>query len=443
MTYEFTNTIQEKILGLLWRDPDCYSLYSSCVKPKYFESSIHIDIAREVYKYWEEYKSPPTPEALEDICVNKICTTKNKKLILKEYIATVQRCSEVELSDSGYLRDKIIEFGRRQAMTEAILESAEIIKSGGQYSSIEDMVKKALLVGTELEDLGSFITENIEERFETYETGEEVIERIPTNMELLNKTLRGGLGRGEMGVIIAPPGRGKTTFLINMGASALREGYNVTHYSLENSEKVITRNYDQRILEKDMVYLKENATKSIKAIKKMTSILKGNLLIKRMITKRTTVQDIRAHIINGIKLKGFKPDVLIVDYGAILGSNKRFSEKRHIVTDIYEELRGLAIEFDCAIWTAIQTNRGGLSKKIISMADIAEAFEVAATADVMIALCQTIKEKKANQMRYFFTKVRDSSDSMVYKGKVDHNTKLMTMDKEVVEKIEDEADFEE
>lgn len=443
MIYDYTQSIQEKILSLLWRDPECYSLYSSCIKPKYFESSILIDIAREVYAYWDTYKAPPEKESIEDLCITKICTTKNKKLILQEYLATVERCSTYELKDIEYLRDKIIAFGRQQAMTEAILESAEVIKSGGSYNSIEENVKKALLVGTELENLGSFITDNLEERYETYKAGEEVVERIPSNMEFLNQVLRGGLGREEMGVVIAPPGRGKTTFLINMGAAALREGYSVIHYSLENSEKVITRNYDQRILDRDMVYLRENASKAIKTIRKLAELTKGNLLIKRLITKKSTVKDIRAHIIQCIKLKGFKPDVLIVDYAAILGSDKRFSEKRHIISDIYEELRGIANEFNCAVWTAIQTNRGGLSKKIISMADVAEAFEVAATADVMIALCQTIKEKKANQMRYFFTKVRDSSDSMVYKGKVDHSTKLMTMDKEVLEKIDDEADFEE
>lgn len=445
MIYDFTPKVQEKILALLCRDSSAYQIYNTCVKPKYFENGIHIDLSREIFHYWNEYSCPPTQEVLEELVSSKICITKLKRAIIKEYLDCVKNLYSVDMRDVEFLRDKVIEFGRRQAMTEAIMNSAEIITSStsDQYKEIEENIKKALLVGEDLSNLGTFITRNVEERFEMYKSGSEVIERIPSSMELLNTVLKGGLGRKEMGVVIAPPGRGKTTFLINMGAGAVREGYKVFHYTLENDEKVITRNYDNRLVQRNMMYLKEKTSKAVKVINAIRDVIKGELVIKTLITKKSTVDTIRSHINQVKKIEGISPDLIVVDYGAILGSNKRFTDKRNIISDIYEELRGLAVEFDCALWTAVQTNRGGLSKKVVSMADIAEAFEVAATADVLLALCQTVKEKKANQMRYFLSKVRDSKDSQIFKGKVDHETKTMTMDKEVIEKIEEDVDFDE
>ena len=48
--------------------------------------------------------------------------------------------------------------------------------------------------------------------------------------------LAGGLGRGEIGVVTANTGVGKSHFLVQMGANAMRCGKNVLHYTFELSE---------------------------------------------------------------------------------------------------------------------------------------------------------------------------------------------------------------
>jgi len=78
------------------------------------------------------------------------------------------------------------------------------------------------------------------------------------------------------------------------------------------------------------------------------------LLIKYFPTKSATVQTLSSHL-NQIELQGITPDLVIVDYADILRGIG--TEKRHILENIYEDLRGLAGEYEVPIWTASQANR--------------------------------------------------------------------------------------
>lgn len=442
--YSFTDSMQEKILTVLWRDSNSYFIYRECIKPKYFRKAVHIDLCRIIFEYWDRYEKPPTLDVLVEEVSQLLEKSKTKQNLEEEFIDTLTRMAQMNLEDLEYVKDQIIEFGKKQAMIEAVVEGAEIIEKNGEYEKVEELVKNAVRVGEDNSDIGTFVFENIEERLESYNKEEDVIERIPTSNELLNNIMKGGLGRTEMGVVIAPPGRGKTTFLIDTGSAAVKAGFNVVHYSFENNEKQITRNYDTRLLEKDIEYIKENTEKSVNALLNMNKLRKGQLVVKKYPTKGATINTIRAHLKQLEVVKGFVPDVIIIDYGAIIKPLNSYKEKRNVIEENYEDIRALADEFDAAVWTAAQGNRGSLSKKIVTIADLAEAFAIANTADFMIALCQTPKEKSKGVMRYFIAKQRDGSDHITLSGRVMHDIKKMIMDEVITvdDDMEDEDDWE-
>ena len=263
-------------------------------------------------------------------------------------------------------------------------------------------------------------------------------------MDKLDECIAGGLGRTEMGVCVAPPGRGKTTFLISLGAAAVEAGYNVLHVSLENNEKQILRNYDLRLLKKSMDYIKENVDKSIAAMFNIKKYRKGQLKVKKYPTKSVTVNTIRALLDQLKAVEGFIPDVLIVDYGMLLKPITNYSDKRTSIESTYEDLRAVADDYDLALWTAAQGNRGALSKKIVTMTDLAECFAIGNTCDIMVSLCQTAKEKSQGDMRLFLAKVRDNADSLILKGKILYEIKRLEFT-DIVEQSEgdDEEEDEE
>lgn len=442
--YKYTTQVQLKILTLLWRDEQSYNLYKETIKPKYFSKSIHIDLCRIIFDYYEKYGTSPTMDVLVEEVTQMCEKSKNKQKLEEDYLECVVHMAEMELHDIDYIKDKILSFGKRQALVDSILESAQILEkeSDAQYSKIEGLVKNALMVGEDVNDLGEDIYEDIEERFLSYLNDDDVIERIPTGMKMLDNALGGGVGRTELFVCIAPPGKGKTTTLISMGAAALEEGYNVLHVSMENNIKQIKRNYDLRLLKKSMNYIKDNVDKSIAAMFNIKKYRKGQLRIKKYSAKSASVATIRALLDQLKTVKNFVPDVLIIDYGMILKPAREYSEKRTGIEGIYEDLRALADDYNCAVYTAAQGNRASLAKKVVTAGDIAECFAIINTADVAMALCQTMKEKAQGIMRAFLAKNRDNPDGLILKGKILYEIKKIEFT-EVVEENEQDDDEEE
>ncbi|AYP68612.1 replicative DNA helicase [Exiguobacterium phage vB_EalM-132] len=442
--YEYSEGFQFKILALMARDRGFYVVYKDIIKPKYFKSAVHMDMVRIVHEHYDREMerakqkgtevNPPTTEVLWEE-VRKLTKHNARKKELKDiYTDTVLDIYEQDLSDAEYIKDSVVEFGKTRAIEEAILSSMqELEKENTDYEIIEDSIRTAVKVGEDISDLGIDYFENAEERMQTYSEGIDGVERIPTGLSGIDRVTGGGLGRGELGVVIAPPNRGKSFALTNIGAGGVSRGYNVFHYTLEMPEKQVARRYDNKLLLKDFNYLKEFSEKALVALKNLQSLIKGQLIIKKYRTNECSVDTLRSHITQVYMQKGIKPDVIIVDYADLLKPRRNYGDKRFELESIYLDLRDLGDEFDCPVWTASQANRGALDKKVITIADLAEAFNKANIADFMVALCQTIEEKDDDIMRWHVAKQRQGQANMTLEGDIDYLTANMTVLDEVVD----------
>jgi len=436
--YPFAEGFQLKILAMMARDKAFYTTFKEILKPKYFREDVHIDVARMIHEHYDrEHQrardkkteiNAPTLHVLWEEMKKLVVPNKVKNAIRHDYENCLLDIMEAELTDAEYIKESVIEFGRRSAMEHAILESAEDIGKGNpDYPKIEDRIKEAVRVGEDIGDLGVDYFEEAEERTARYEQGIDGVERVPTGLIGLDKVLKGGLGRGELGVIIAPPNRGKSFGLTNIGAGAVLEGYNVAHFTGEMPEKQVTKRYDNRFTGKDFQYMKENRSKVLTAIMNIQKHRKGRLFVKKFRTSQTTVDTLRSYLTRLRIEKGFKPDVIIVDYADLLQPRRNYSDRRFELESIYLDLRDLADEFNCVIWTASQTNRGGLDKKVITIGDLAEAFNKANIADAMVALCQTVEEKQEGTMRWHVAKHRDGEANITLDGEIDYPTANMVV----------------
>lgn len=434
--YQFAEGFQLKILALMARDKSFYAAYRDVLHPKYFRKDVHIDFARILHDFYEvELKrsqtkktpiSAPTPEVLWEEMQKLVRNNEKKKKIRHEYEDCIADIIEVDLSDAEYIKDSVVKFGKDAAMRHAILESVDHLEKG-DFESINEIVGKALMVGDDLSDLGTDYFETAKERTELYAKGTDGVRRIPTGLAGLDKVLHGGLGDGELGVVIAPPNRGKSFALVNIGAGALLEGYNVVHYTLEMPEKQVAKRYDNRMTKKDIGYIKENADKILQSLMNIQQHNKGKLIIKKYKTKGCTVDTIRSHLTRLKMEKGFVPDLIIIDYGDLVEPRRNYSDKRFELESVYLDLRDLGDEFGCPVWTASQANRGALDKSVITIADLAEAFNKANIADFMAALCQTTEEKEEGTMRWHIAKHRDGEANITLDGDIDYPTAVMSV----------------
>ena len=400
---QFGHVFQAKIISSLLSDKKFIQTICDILEPEYFDSDANKWIAKEIRDYFFEYKTSPTL----DVMKVKIDGMDNDILQVSVVDNLKESWRNVESTDLLFVQEQTLEFCRNQVMKNAIMDSVDLIEVG-QYDQIKKIVDEAMKAGSD-RDLGHEYIEGIEERL-TKSTRD----TVKTGWDPIDEVMDGGLGKGELGVVVAPAGIGKTWCLQSIGANAVKEGLNVVHYTLELNQNYVGLRYDtvfSGVTTSDIKYYQDD-------VKKKIDQLKGTLLIKYFPTKSATVQTLAAHL-SQIEIQGTKPDLVLVDYADILKGMG--TEKRHILENIYEDLRGLAGEIECPIWTASQANRSSLEEEVIDATKVAEAYSKVMIADFVVSVSRKVEDKIANTSRFHVIKNRFGIDGITFPSSMNTN----------------------
>ena len=147
---------------------------------------------------------------------------------------------------------------------------------------------------------------------------------ITTGWDEIDGICKGGLGNGELGVVIAPTGAGKSMVLVHLATQAILKGKTVVYYTLELKDTVVGQRFDCCITD---VTLHEHRERQKEIITKIKD-LEGTLIIKEYPTKSASVQTLKNHI-EKLRKRGIEPDMVLVDYADLLRPVRSSSEKRH------------------------------------------------------------------------------------------------------------------
>jgi replicative DNA helicase len=224
----------------------------------------------------------------------------------------------------------------------------------------------------------------------------------------------GGLAPGELGVVMAPAGIGKSWLLINIGANSLKNGKNVIHYTLELNENYVGQRYDSVLTGIPAQNLKNYQDE----IENKMKTLNGELTIKYYPTKSVGVMGLKAHIEKSIML-GKKPDVVVVDYADLLKVNSK--DKHEALEELYEDLRGMAGEYQVPIWTATQANRSALEEDVIEADKIASSYGKVMVSDFLMSLSRKVEDKMSGTGRGHVIKNRFGPDGITLPCKINTN----------------------
>jgi replicative DNA helicase len=240
---------------------------------------------------------------------------------------------------------------------------------------------------------------------------------VPTGLDEIDRKeiLNGGLGAGEIGVIVAATGVGKSHFLTMLGANALKQGKNVLHYTFELSETAVGVRYDSNLCDMESNQVIDRKDEVLAKYKDMQL---GRLIIKEFPTNSASIYTVRSHI-ERLDVKGFRPDIIVIDYADIMRSTRQYDSLRHELKLIYEELRGFATEKGIPIWTASQSNKEGSNSDVVDLSNMSEAYGKAMVADVVLSISRKSHEKATGWGRLFVAKNRAGRDGLVYPIKID------------------------
>ena len=395
---------QVKVLAAMFTDRLFLQQISDIIRAEYFESDANSWLLDIILTHFREYKTPPSKDVL------KVKITEIENDILKatvlEQLKDVFRFMESD--DLTFVKDEILKFCKNQEIKQAIMDSVSLLKHGN-FDEIKSKIDSAMKAGADT-NIGLEYVTDVAARY-----NEAARHTITTGWDVIDDLMDGGLAPGELGVVMAPAGIGKSWLLINIGANAVKDGKTVIHYTLELNENYVGQRYDSVFTGIPAQNLK-NYRDDIEA--KMLT-LKGDLIVKYFPTKSVGVMGLKAHIEKTIML-GKKPDLVIVDYGDLLKVNIK-KDKHEALEDLYEELRGMAGEYEIPVWTASQAGRSALEEDIIEADKIASSYGKVMVADFLMSLSRKVEDKMSGTGRGHVIKNRFGPDGITLPCKINTN----------------------
>jgi len=405
---------QEIVANLIANDEFSRKVFPYIVD-EYFTSREHRIIFDEFGSYFKKYNRLPTKEALRieletrsDIDDD---TFKDIRGMLNSYYSHVQEAPQ----DIVWLEQSTEEFCKEQALFNAIRTSIEIIdgEKAGDVSTLPQLLNEALGVSFN-ESIGHDYFEDMDARWEYYHKEEN---RIKFMLPWFNTITNGGIPRKTLSAFLAPTNAGKTLVKCHLAADFMSQGYNVLYITMEMAEEKISERIDANLMDVEVNSLKDldkkTFTTKVKSIAKkiydkIANKSKGRLFVKEFPTSSAHAGHFR-HLLNELRLKKkFVPDVIFIDYLNICGSAriKRYDDSYTLVKTIAEELRGLAVEYDCAIITSTQTNREGWGNSDFDMDVTSESAGLPMTLDNYIGIIVTEQLNEMGQIMFKLLKSR-------------------------------------
>jgi replicative DNA helicase len=402
---KFGTSFQESLVHLIFEDRAFSDQIREVLDVDFLEVKYLRLFLNRMFTHRDKYGTHPSRDAMTTMLRTEL-DDENEVVVkqVREYYARILS-SNAQVKDSDYIKSVSLEFCKKQKLKEALIESADLINrvSATSYDEVRKKIDGALKLGSE-NNFGYDYLADFERRFEL-----KARNPVTTGWKKIDSITQGGLGVGELGVVIAPTGVGKSMVLVHLGAEALRAGKTVVHYTLELADTVVASRYDSCITGiglSDLYTRKEEIYEQIKDVE-------GRLIVKEYPTKTATTATITNHL-EKLIARGIKPDMILVDYGDLLRPIDKRKEKRNELESIYEEMRAMAQVYECPVWTASQTNRTGLNAEVITMESISEAFNKCFVADFICTISRTIEDKNTNEGRMFVAKNRNGPDGIVF-----------------------------
>ena len=421
---QYNKNFQEKILQGLLSDKNWAVQMVEVMRPDFFELRYLEYLCEKYFAYFAEYRCFPTQILL--ISIIKDSLSEDGDVLLRDQIVSylIRMKENPNPNDLAYVKAKALDFCKRQAFKEALEESVNLITTG-DFENVLTLMKNAVSIGLP-NTVGHDFFEDMEARF--MKINRQV---CPTGIAEIDskEILNGGLGRGEIGVVTANTGVGKSHWLVAMGANAMRAGKSVLHYTFELTEQAVGLRYDANlcaISASDVIDHKKSVTEFYEKNEDL-----GRLIIKEYPTGSASVVTIKNHI-EKLALRNFKPSVIIVDYADIMRSTRSYDSLRHELKLIYEELRNLAMELNIPVWTASQANRDSANSDIVGLENMSEAYGKAMVADFVVSLSRKATEKATGSGRLFIAKNRAGKDGIVFPIHIDTAlSKITVLDEDV------------
>lgn len=420
-TYEFDSDFQTKIMALTLRDADFNARVEGLIDPSYFAKTAEAIVVSIVQTFYAKYRSCPTVVGLTNLVKDAIAGGQIRKEEISEVKDAITAAFKADISDKNYVVDVVAEFAKHQAIMRAMEKSVDFL-SKRKFSDIEKEMSTALRVGAIDEGISTDVFSDIAAR--THErtqvsTGVVRPSGISTGYTALDACLQhGGYGRRELTSYMGPAKVGKSFSLMNAGVNAALAGQNVLHVSLENSVRITADRIDSYISGIKTKELMTNIAAVEAAVKSATGKA-GAYKLHQFPASSFKPKDLR-RLMESYRAKGVMFDLVVIDYADIMAPDQRTRDNPiEDSKSVYLGIRDVAVEYDCAVVTATQTNREGAKAHVATAVHVAEDYNRVRICDLVISINRDDDERLRNEARLYFAAGRNQEDGYTIQIKQD------------------------
>ena len=414
------NTFQVQLLNQIVVDKDFSHSIMDVIESSYFDNKYFKIIIQMIKEYHTKYESTPTFDTLEQIVKSEI----PQELVAKIVLDTLKQVKDAPFEGTSFVQEKALKFCKQQELQKAMDKSQKIITEGDfeSYDKVEGLIREALQVG-EVEKGQTDVFDNLDTVLD-----EDYRHPIPMGITGIDKLLKGGLAKGEIGVILAPTGVGKTTVLCKIANTAFNMGYNVLQIFFEDNPKIIQRKHftmwtgiepDNLVLHKDVVMSK---------VTEIKETMKNELILKKLASDSMTMNQIKNQV-RKIIADGTKIDMILLDYIDCVLPESSAKDEWKAEGSVMRGFEGMCHELNIAGWTATQGNRSSISSEVVTTDQMGGSIKKAQVGHVIITVAKSLQQKEMNLATIAITKSRLGKDGVVFEN-CKFNNELLEIDTE-------------
>ena len=293
---------------------------------------------------------------------------------LLEYIKNIQK---IKVTAPDFLVDKVIQFKSNIAKKEAINELADLLSSGQLLDEKwEEISRRVQDINSKSQIKTIDYLASLENRIQRRALGDRKISTPLTFIDPLDSILHRTVGPKQVGLILAPYKRGKSSMLLWLTIALSLQRFNVLYVTLEDTLDLVEDRMDS------IVTSFMGKAISLENLAKMPKTLRQRFeRFKNMIHSQIHVYDgvgsgmtisMLERVIRSKRNEGFIPHALVVDYDDKIKPSHGFKEKRFESDEIYNDFGNLCGKYNLIGWIAAQTKRSTRHLKILSGDQVAE-----------------------------------------------------------------------
>ena len=401
------NTFQIQLLNNIVT----YKLFANSIieviDPHYFDNQYFKIICQMIKEYYTKYDHTPTFDTLEQLTKSEISSPMAQKSVLD----TIEQVKNVSDEGSTFVQEKSLKFCKQQELQKVMIKTQSIIDKGDfeSYDKLEEMVRGALQVG-EVDKGTTDVFFNLDEVL-----NEDYRHPIPIGVPGIDNLLKGGLAKGEIGVILAPTGVGKSTFTTKIANHAFNLGYNVLQIFFEDNPKIIQRKHITLWTGIHPDDLTENKDEVMEKVKHIESTRKNKLIMKKLPSDTVTMNQIKNQVRKMIA-DGIKVDMIILDYIDCVVPDKNLGDEWKSEGSVMRGFEAMCHELDIAGWTATQGNRSSISSEVVTTDQMGGSIKKAQVGHVIITVAKSLQQKEMNLATIAITKSRIGKDGIIFEN---------------------------